>query len=164
MDNAFAGRAIASTPLQFGAAERKLAYDNLNCATDRDVDFVMLGCPHNSIDQVALIALLLEGRSMSANTQLWVHTPRALREVAERNGYVKMITRCRRRGDERHLPRDLTLCAEGHQSHRADSGEAGALSAGDPRPPGAGSARVKGMRRCGADRPMERRRCNETAS
>jgi len=91
VDDAFGGSKIVET-LRFGAAERKLAYANLNCATDRDVDFVMLGCPHNSIDQVALIALLLEGKTLSANTQLWVHTPRALREVAERNGYVKMIT------------------------------------------------------------------------
>jgi predicted aconitase len=51
----------------------------------------MLGCPHNSIDQVWLIASLLDGRKISANTQLWVHTPRALREVADRNGYTKMI-------------------------------------------------------------------------
>ena len=35
---------------------------------------------------------MLEGKKLSPNTQLWVHTPRALREVAERNGYVKMIT------------------------------------------------------------------------
>ena len=52
----------------------------------------MLGCPHNAIEQVWLIASLLDGRKISPNTQLWVHTPRALREVADRNGYVKMIT------------------------------------------------------------------------
>ena len=87
---AFGGRKIVDT-LRYGAAERKLAYDRLNCATDHDVDFVMLGCPHNAIEQVALIALRLEGKKISDKTQLWVHTPRALREVAERNGYVKMI-------------------------------------------------------------------------
>jgi predicted aconitase len=51
----------------------------------------MLGCPHNAIEQVARIALQLEGKKLSPKTQMWVHTPRALREVAERNGYVKMI-------------------------------------------------------------------------
>src|SRR4029079_17868079 len=90
VDEAFGGRAITEK-LRYGKAERKIAYDNLNCATDRNIDFVMLGCPHNAIEQVWLIASLLEGRKISANTQLWVHTPRALREVAERNGYVKMI-------------------------------------------------------------------------
>ena len=90
VEDAFGGRKRTDT-LRFGAAERKLAYDTLNCATDRNVDFVMLGCPHNSIDQVWLIASLLEGRKISQNTQLWVHTPRALREVADRNGYATII-------------------------------------------------------------------------
>jgi predicted aconitase len=79
--------------LNFGAAERRSAYEKLNSgASNRNVDFVMLGCPHNSIDQVWLIASLLDGRKISANTELWVHTPRALREVADRNGYTRMIT------------------------------------------------------------------------
>ena len=91
VEEAFGGHKVVGT-LRYGPAERKLAYDTLNCASDRDVDFVMLGCPHNAIEQVWLIASLLEGRKVSPNTQLWVHTPRALREVAERNGYLKMIT------------------------------------------------------------------------
>ena len=79
---------------------------------------------------------LLDGRKISPNTQLWVHTPRALREVAERNGYVKMITRRGRRGDERHLPGDLALRTQGHPRDRDRLGQAGALSAGYPRPSG----------------------------
>src|SRR5215471_596885 len=43
-EEAFAGRKCEAT-LRYGAAERKLAHDTLNCATDRNVDFVMLGCP-----------------------------------------------------------------------------------------------------------------------
>jgi predicted aconitase len=91
VEEAFGGRKVVEK-LRYGPAERKLAYDNLNCASDRNVDFVMLGCPHNAIEQVWLIASLLEGKKLSPNCQLWVHTPRALREVAQRNGYVKMIT------------------------------------------------------------------------
>ncbi len=90
VEEAFAGNPVRGVA-RYGEAERRTAYENLNCATDRNVDFVMLGCPHNSIDQVWLIASLLDGRKISANTQLWVHTPRALREVADRNGYTKMI-------------------------------------------------------------------------
>jgi predicted aconitase len=88
---AFAGRKVEGS-LRFGPAERRIAYDNLNCASSRDIDFVMLGCPHNSIDQVWLIASMLDGKKISANTQLWVHTPRAIRQVADRNGYTKMIS------------------------------------------------------------------------
>lgn len=90
IEEAFGGNRVRGT-VRYGEAERRAAYDNLNCATDRNIDFVMLGCPHNSIDQVWLIASLLDGRKISANTQLWVHTPRALRDVADRNGYTKMI-------------------------------------------------------------------------
>jgi predicted aconitase len=87
---AFGGRRVEAT-LVYGAAERSLAYANLNCASDRAVDFIMLGCPHNAIEQVALIAMLLEGKRISNQTALWVHTPRAIREVADRNGYTRMI-------------------------------------------------------------------------
>jgi predicted aconitase len=90
VEQVFGGRAIADT-LRYGDAERRRAYENLNCARERKVDFVMLGCPHNSIDQVWLIASLLEGRRINPDTALWVHTPRALRDTAERNGYVRMI-------------------------------------------------------------------------
>ncbi|TKT74608.1 aconitase X catalytic domain-containing protein [Aquamicrobium sp. LC103] len=90
IEEAFGGRKMEGR-LRFGDAERRRAYENLNCATSREVDFIMLGCPHNSIDQVWLAASLLEGRKIHPNTALWVHTPRALREVAERNGYVRMI-------------------------------------------------------------------------
>jgi len=90
VEEAFGGRAAAGT-LRYGPPQRRQAYDNLNCARGRKVDFVMLGCPHNSIEQVWLIASMLEGRRINADTALWVHTPRALRDTAERNGYVQMI-------------------------------------------------------------------------
>ncbi len=78
--------------IKYGAAERKIAYDNLNSsASDRKLDFVMLGCPHDSIEQVWLTAKLLEGKKIHAETALWIHTPRAIKEVADRNGYTKMI-------------------------------------------------------------------------
>jgi predicted aconitase len=78
--------------IRYGQAERRTAYENLNSsAKDTDVDFVMLGCPHNSIEQVWTAAKLLEGKKLSPNTQLWIFTPRALRDTAELNGYGKMI-------------------------------------------------------------------------
>jgi predicted aconitase len=78
--------------IKYGQTERKLAYENLNSsAKDTAVDFVMLGCPHNSIEQVWTAARLLEGKRLSANTQLWIFTPRALRDTAELNGYGDII-------------------------------------------------------------------------
>jgi predicted aconitase len=51
----------------------------------------MLGCPHNAIEQVWLIAGLLDGKKVSPNTQLWVHTPSAIRQACDRSGYTKAI-------------------------------------------------------------------------
>jgi predicted aconitase len=80
--------------IKYGKAERKTAYDNLNSsARDTAVDFVMLGCPHNSIEQVWTAAKLLDGKKLSPNTQLWIFTPRALRDTAELNGYGDIIRR-----------------------------------------------------------------------
>jgi predicted aconitase len=90
VEEAFGGRPFTDR-LHYGSSERRRAYENLNCASERKIDFVMLGCPHNSIEQVWLIASLLEGRRINPDTALWVHTPRALRDTAERNGYVRMI-------------------------------------------------------------------------
>jgi predicted aconitase len=89
---AFAGNKIRQH-LRYGKAERRQAYENLNIsAKSRDVDFIMLGCPHNSIEQMWAIAQLIEGKKVSANTELWVHTPSAIRDVATRSGYTKTIT------------------------------------------------------------------------
>lgn len=78
--------------LRYGESERRLAYENLNCsAKDRKVDFVMLGCPHDSIEQIYQAARLLEGKRLHPGTELWIHTPRAIRELADRSGYTNMV-------------------------------------------------------------------------
>jgi predicted aconitase len=88
---AFGDRQPAATHV-YGAAERKIAYDRLNAgASDPNVDFIMLGCPHDSIEQVWAAARLLQGKRISANTHLWIHTPRAIKEVADRSGFTAMI-------------------------------------------------------------------------
>jgi predicted aconitase len=117
VEEAFGGNPVRGV-VRYGEKERRAAYENLNCATDRNVDLVMLGCPHNSIDQVWLIASLLDGHKISANTQLWVHTPRALREVADRNGYTRMITDAGGHvmsdtcpAISRHMPKGTTVVA-----------------------------------------------------
>ena len=52
----------------------------------------MIPCLQRSIfTTTSLIASLLDGRKVSANTRLWVHTPSAIRQVADRSGYTKVI-------------------------------------------------------------------------
>ena len=79
--------------LKFGKAERKETYDKLNSsAKDTAVDFIMLGCPHYSIQQLWEVCKLLRGRRVNSNTNLWIFIPRGLKDIADRNGYTDIIT------------------------------------------------------------------------
>ncbi len=91
VEQAFGGRKSKAT-FRFGAAERRATWEKLNAgAKSNDIDFVMLGCPHNSIDQVRHVARLIEGRKVSTSSALWVFTPRAIKDVADRSGYTEII-------------------------------------------------------------------------
>ncbi len=76
--------------IKYGADERRRIYDALN-ANGRDprVDYVMLGCPHASIDQFREIARLLDGKKIK--THLWMFTSRAVKTVADVSGFTKKI-------------------------------------------------------------------------
>ncbi|MGW6008548.1 aconitase X [Streptomyces sp. NPDC055210] len=91
VEQALAGREPATVSVFDGDARRETVASLCRTATDREVDFVMIGCPHASLEQVREVAGLLEGRRLADSTALWVFTPRALREVAERHGYVAAI-------------------------------------------------------------------------
>ena len=76
----------------YGAAERAATLERINMTgIDRKVDYVMLGCPHYTIEQIWEVARLIEGRKVHPESALWVFTPRAIKEVANRNGYTQII-------------------------------------------------------------------------
>jgi predicted aconitase len=78
----------------YGAAERRVVYETLNeIGSSTDVDFVLLGCPHASVDQIRLTASLLDGKRLSPSTELWIMAPRALKVMADRSGYTAVIER-----------------------------------------------------------------------
>ncbi len=76
----------------YGARERRETLERINAnGSDRQVDYVMLGCPHYTIEQIWEAAQLLEGRKVHENSALWIFTPRAIKEIATRNGYTQII-------------------------------------------------------------------------
>ncbi|MEI9889899.1 MAG: aconitase X catalytic domain-containing protein [Caulobacteraceae bacterium] len=76
----------------YDAAARRRTYETLNAVgASRDVDFVMLGCPHASLEQLAEVAALLEGRRISANSALWIFTSRAVKLAAEAAGHARVL-------------------------------------------------------------------------
>lgn len=91
LDQTFGGKRPVET-LSYGAREKRAVYERLNAnAKSRDVDYVMLGCPHYTIDQIWEVARLIEGRKVHENTELWIFTPRAIKSLADRNGYTQII-------------------------------------------------------------------------
>jgi len=58
-------------------------------ATSSQIDFVSLGCPHLSIKEVARIAELLAGKTVTK--EFWITTARPTKEIADRMGYTAVI-------------------------------------------------------------------------
>lgn len=88
---AFGGKAPREV-FTFGRKEKKEAYDILNSiGSNRNVDFIMLGCPHYSIEQVWSLCKLLQGKKIKKGVNLWVFVPQSLKDLAERNGFKKII-------------------------------------------------------------------------
>ena len=91
VEHAFGG-AVRGERFVYDAAERKRIYEMLNSVgSSEDVDYVMLGCPHYSIEQIAQAAALIEGRKVHENSALWVFTSRAVKATADANGYTKIL-------------------------------------------------------------------------
>jgi len=76
--------------IRYGPAERRKVYETLNSnGTNSNVDYVMLGCPHASLEQIAMIARLLDGKSVKV--PLWLFTSRSVKSVSDLQGFTKAI-------------------------------------------------------------------------
>jgi predicted aconitase len=88
------GPAPAPEAIGYGRQQRGAVYEDLNAqGTSADVDFVLLGCPHASVEQIGQAARALDGHRLSPGTELWIMVPRALKDVADRSGYTEIIER-----------------------------------------------------------------------
>jgi len=72
-----------------------------------DMDFVALGCPHNSLRQIQEIVEILDGRKIHDNVRMWVHTAAPIRAMADQMGLTERI---RKAGG--HITADIcSVCA-----------------------------------------------------
>ena len=93
VEEAFAGRAPEEV-IVYGKKEREQALEQLNITgKTNDVDFVMVGCPHCSIDQLWELAGLLDGKKVSDHVNMWIFAAESVKEVADRNGFTEVIER-----------------------------------------------------------------------
>ncbi|MGB7301926.1 MAG: aconitase X catalytic domain-containing protein [Burkholderiaceae bacterium] len=91
IEQAFGG-ARGAPAVRYGKAQMRETWEKLNTtATDNKIDYVMLGCPHYSIEQIWEAARLIEGRKVHKDSALWIFTPRAIKALADQNGYTKII-------------------------------------------------------------------------
>lgn len=54
-----------------------------------DVEFIFLGCPHCSIDELKKVSELLDGKIVKK--ELWIGVARPIKKIADEKGYSKII-------------------------------------------------------------------------
>ncbi len=67
----------------------EIASQTLNNEDETQVDFVSLGCPHLSLDEISHLAALLEGRQVKK--EFWITTARQTKQLADHLGYTHII-------------------------------------------------------------------------
>jgi predicted aconitase len=78
--------------IRYGEAERRRIYEVLNArGNNKNVDYVMLGCPHAALEQIQEAARLLEGKKVASGCHLWIFTSRVVRALAEKEGLARVI-------------------------------------------------------------------------
>jgi hypothetical protein len=70
-------------------SDLKAAVQTINNASEAEIDFVSLGCPHLSLNEIEQIAALLEGRQVKK--EFWITTARVTKERADELGYTRTI-------------------------------------------------------------------------
>jgi len=78
-----------SQTLAITTADLEAARRSLNDAALEEVDFVSLGCPHLSLNEIARLADLLNGRRVTK--EFWITTARPTKQIADRMGYTAII-------------------------------------------------------------------------
>ncbi len=79
---------VPSKTIKITQSEFNKAYSDLT-GEGTEVDFVSIGCPHASLDELKKVAELLEGKKVKAET--WIATARPTKEKAEKLGYIEKI-------------------------------------------------------------------------
>lgn len=90
LEDAFGGAEPQQTHV-FDEAEKAAAEAALNKEPTDLVDWILIGCPNASVQEIREVAEKLEGRTVHKNVTLWVTTAGAMYAMAERNGYIRTI-------------------------------------------------------------------------
>jgi predicted aconitase len=91
VEEAFQGK-IPTHHYEVNEAHLDAVYEQLTTIKgSAPVDFVDLGCPHSTLEQLRALADLLNGRKIAPRVRFWINTNRMTRKQAEYSGYLKTI-------------------------------------------------------------------------
>ena len=91
VEDAFMGTQPRETN-EVGVRELDTVYEKMNTIPrGAPIDFVTLGCPHYSLEQLRYVADMLRGKKVAEGVRFWVCTNRIIRRQAEALGYVRDI-------------------------------------------------------------------------
>lgn len=67
------------------------AYEEISNAASEEVDAVIFGCPHCTIQEILEIGETLHGRKISANCELWISTSKWVKTLCQRMGFLEEL-------------------------------------------------------------------------
>ncbi|MBE6032423.1 MAG: aconitase X catalytic domain-containing protein [Firmicutes bacterium] len=77
---------------KFGKEEKRWTYEKLNVTgKSTDVDFIVLGCPHYSVNQLWQVFNKMKGKKVKDGIEFWVFVPRQIQFLAERSGILQPL-------------------------------------------------------------------------
>jgi len=74
-----------------GEAEMKEAFTQISTQGPDEIDWVVLGCPHYTVDQLYQLSKRLEGKKIKKGITFWVLTSPAHREMSKLTGILNTI-------------------------------------------------------------------------
>ena len=73
------------------ASDVRAVYEEFSSASGKNIDLVMFGCPHLTLQDIKEIVRLLDGRRVHDGVKFWIFTSKTTKILAERMGYVRAI-------------------------------------------------------------------------
>ena len=90
VEAAFDGNKPIDT-IEVGRKEIQETYEMVSSATDGQIDWVLFGCPHVTLQHIRKVASLLEGKRIHDAVRLIVATSEPIYALAQKMGFVDVI-------------------------------------------------------------------------
>lgn len=89
LEAAFGGKKYET--IEIGKEELEIGYQMLQHGKNRNVDYVAIGCPHATIEEIRELAELLDGKKVKDGVQFLIHTNVQTKGIAKQLGYFDTI-------------------------------------------------------------------------